>query len=618
MTANIFSDTDVCMACEKPLKSSDALYCDDICRARDGQSNKPASGLQPGVSPSIFASLPGLLSSRARQSHGPTTGFGSSGHQSTTHTSDSTASSQSATSSPLQSPSPFAPPCQAGVSPQEDTFHLPPPAYPNAPIGFSPGLPASSHPVKIPSSLRGLPAAVPSPQRATLDLGHSGAQVGTDATLHYGRRPGVTNSITSPLALFPIGGSYSRRRESNDKLVRPVPNALGLSPSKQGWSLHGTGPAAVSIYNGRIVSDSSAGPHAHGVGKQTPVFSNYGAHSPLITAANRRPVSTSALDASEAQGSLTSTTSTVETACPLWSSVRKVSAITPLALEANPVLDGTIRASYFERRRSFPLQPSVPRMSPTAQAAAKKPSQVATSAIEDDHLLSDAGDADDEGDRRGRGRSRDQRSTSVARREISSSDRDRQSSAASSRGESRRRSRRRSPSDSRNRRMTDRIQPDVIPEIEYRGRVPRKVEIPSGLSTPSESEGNINAFPQAQPSQPTVISATQPRILGGHIINLSHLESTLHVPPGTHGPTTVPNTDWVVSGYKSPIVSTGKRTPPIPRSGSKQKTTSQISAREASEYGGNASGGNVKGRMNDQDSRAARALQRLFEEGLPV
>jgi hypothetical protein len=414
------------------------LFCNDICQARDGQSKQPTTGLQPDASPSIKTSLHGLQASRASQSSG-STAFGSSGHPPTTHTSTSTASFRSATSSPLQSPSPCAAPEVASVSPPEDTFHLPPPAYPTATIEFSPGLSPSSHPVKIPASLRGLPAAIPLPQRATLrDLAHSGAQPLMDSTLHYGRRPGVTDSITSSLALSPVGGSCSRRRESNDKLVRPVPNALGLSPSKQDWSLHGTGSLTVNVSNGGVVWDSSSDPHAHGVENQTTGSFNYGAHSPLIVATNRRPDSTSAVDASEAQGSLIFAASTVGTSAdPLSSSVRKVNVITPLGSEL--VVNVTIKAvnaSYFERRRSFPLQPYAPRMSLTAQAALKKPSAAATSAIEDDLHISDA---DDEDGRRGRGRSREQRDTSVARREMSSSDRDRQSSAGSFRGESRRR-----------------------------------------------------------------------------------------------------------------------------------------------------------------------------------
>ena len=185
--------------------------------------------------------------------------------------------------------------------------------------------------------------------------------------------------------------------------------------------------------------------------------------------------------------------------------------ITPLGSELVVNVDGTIKAvnaSYFERRRSFPLQPYALRISLAAQAALKKPSATATSAIEDDLHISDA---DDEDGRRGRCRSREQRDTSVARREMSSSDRDRQSSAASSRGESRRRSGRRSPSGSRNRRKADWIQPDVIPEVEDRRRVARKLEISSMLSSPSGSDENINVLVQRRPSQPAVIAATQPR-----------------------------------------------------------------------------------------------------------
>ncbi len=434
------------------------LYCNDSCRARDGQSKQPTTGLQLDASPLILASLPGVLASRARESY-ESTAFGSSGHPSTTHTSTSRASSQSATFSPLQSPSPFAAREQAGVSPQENIFHVPPLAYPTAPIGFSPGLSASSHLVKIPASLRGLPAVVPSPQRATLDLAHLGAEVGTASTLHYGRRPGVTNSITSPLALFAVGGSYSSRRESNRKLSRSVPNALGLSPSEQSWSLHRMRSSTVNVSNERIVSDSSSGLHAHGMGRQTAGYINYGPHSPLIAATNRLPAFTSAVDASEAQGSLTSTASTVGTIVgidPLSSSVQKVNVITPFGSELVVNVDGaikTVNASYFGRRRSSPLQANAPRMSPTtAQAPAKKATKTATAAIEDDLDLSDS---DDDDDRRRRGRSRELRDSSVARREMSGSDRDHHSSAASYRGESRRRSRGRSPSGPRNRRQAD-------------------------------------------------------------------------------------------------------------------------------------------------------------------
>ena len=610
-----------------PRRYLHSLYCNDTCRARDGQSKHSTTGLQPGVSPSILASLPGLLASRARQSHGSAAFGFSSGHQSTTHTSTSTASSQSATSSPLQSPSPFTAPEQAGVSPQEDTFHLPPPAYPTVPIGFSPVFSASSHPVKIPASLRALPSAVPSPQRTMLDLAGTGTQhVATDSTLHYGRRPGLTNSITSPLALFPVGGSYSRRRQSNDKLVRPAPNALGLSPSRQGWSLHGTG-ASVNVSNGRIVSDSSSGPHANGLGKQAVGYINYGAHSPLIAAANRRPASTSAVDAFEVQGSVTSTASTAGTivgagAGPLSSSVRQVNVITPFGSQFVANLDGTTiksaNPSYFERRRSFPLQPTVQRMSPTAAAqgaaTAQNPGSTATSAIEDDDFhLSDADDG-----RRGRGRSRETRDSSVARREMTSSDRDRQSSAASSRGESRRRSRRRSPSDSRNRRIVERIQPDVIPEVEDRGRVARKIATQSKATSPSPSSTSvekINVFVQPQPSQPALIASSQPRFNGGgQRHSLSRPDSSFYIPPASHRPAPNDSRDWNhpewnASNYKNTGDNTTSRTSlPVTRGGFHQKSMS-------SDGNGNASG-TANRRINEQDSRAARALKMLFEEGM--
>jgi hypothetical protein len=248
------------------------LYCNDVCRDRDGQAKLPPQQHQPGDSPSIFASLPSLPVSGP--GHGQdSSGVASSalGNPSSTATSMSTASSESATSSPLQWPSPLASPIHSGgISPQEGTIDLPTPAYPSAtvPIGrFSPpDLPPASHPVKTPASCRA--SEVPSPQRVPLDLPGSRTAAVLDSRLHYGRRPGHTNIVTSPLAHFPVAGSYTRRKESNDKLVRP--NALGLSLARTGWSSsneHGSlavnSTATKVTAAGRTVPNSTTGPHAH-------------------------------------------------------------------------------------------------------------------------------------------------------------------------------------------------------------------------------------------------------------------------------------------------------------------------------------------------------------------
>jgi hypothetical protein len=246
------------------------LYCNDLCRDRDGQTKLQPH--QPGVSSSIFAPLPGLLASGARHGPGSSALASSAFGNPSSGTSVSTALSKSPTSSPLQSLFPFAPPIHSGgISPQEGTVHLLPlPAYPSATVridGFlPPDLPPASHPVKTPASCHA--SVVPSPPLAPLDLPGSRTAAVLDSTLHYGRRPGHTNIVTSPLAHFPVAGSYTRMKESNDKLV--IPDAPGISLARSGRSsANGQGSSAVNsittkvVATGRTVPDSATGPDGH-------------------------------------------------------------------------------------------------------------------------------------------------------------------------------------------------------------------------------------------------------------------------------------------------------------------------------------------------------------------
>jgi hypothetical protein len=195
----------------------------------------------------------------------------------------------------LQSPSPFAHPEQTldENSPKEDAFMLPGPAYPTANGIFgSQKTYTGTTPVKI--SAPKTQGFLPPNSSLKNEIG-TPVQQQVDSTLHYGRRPGQTNSVTSPLALFPVNMTAhgNLRRESHGAAARPT--------------LHGLSPLTKPI---RLVSDplidakrvsATATPSP----LQEPVkrpFA-YGIHSPLMLAANaqQRPASTS-VDFSHANG----------------------------------------------------------------------------------------------------------------------------------------------------------------------------------------------------------------------------------------------------------------------------------------------------------------------------
>lgn len=552
-----------------------SLYCDDTCRARDGQASTNAH-----ASPSIFA-MPGLVASRSRRDR-------TDGNAGITSMS---ASSQSANSSPLQSPSPLAEPHAAGVSPQEDALFLPPPLYPTAGPHFSNGL-ASSQPTKIPSSYR------PTNARASIDQANAHALL-PDATLQFGRRPGQTNSVTSPLALYPVGGSYSRRRESNDKLVRP---GMGMSPPRLGQAQA----------NGRIVSDSAASTSSHNSSPglrasraERPLGQGhlyYGQHSPLIVAA-RRPTLTSAIDAVDAQGSLTSVGST--------GTVRARAGAFPSSLiklrgdgEPTTVRGTSGSVTYFDRRKSFPLRSSdgTAQVKPVIQAPVPQ-SVDASEALSGVHL-SDADNEDEDDERRGRGRKREK--TSGTQREWSSSRSGGVDSASRSRESTRHRSSHgRSPSTSRDRRA-QRNQRDVIPEHTVKSAT-------AAQQSSTESSRSGSRIPSAQDSKgrptasrPAAIAATAgPKLHNPNVINLSHISTAFQLPTASYRPT---GEDW--RNTFGTIERRGSRSPPIPRNGFERH------AKAASPMGKPV--GIVAAREANADSKAARELRRLFEEGVAI
>lgn len=369
----------------------DRSYCDDACRAKDGASKHFANGVQD--SPSILASLPALLASHItlpRQRDHDHSGASAS----------TSSTSRSEESSPLQSPSPFAHPEQTldDNSPKEDAFMLPGPAYPTANGIFgSQKTYTGTTPVKI--SAPKTQGFLPPNSSLKNEIG-TPVQQQVDSTLHYGRRPGQTNSVTSPLALFPVNMTAhgNLRRESHGAAARPA--------------LHGLSPLTKPI---RLVSDplidaKRASATATPSPLQEPVkrpFA-YGIHSPLMLAANaqQRPASTS-VDFSHANGTPgkpsnlgTSPTSRGE-----------LKAASPKRSRESTQTDSSMVA----RRRSFPAQLVGSLRSqlktPVAKGTSESTSEEDESALMSSTELQVPPTA--KPDDRGRGRSRDRRSSPV-------------------------------------------------------------------------------------------------------------------------------------------------------------------------------------------------------------
>lgn len=371
---SVFADNEVCLTCEKPLKSSDAFYCDAICRSKDG-SSRPSKGASD--SPSLLASLPALLASHVQHI---------SGHQHRNHGASASSGSHSESSSPLQSPSPFGrPTTNLDSSPKEDFFHLPPPAYPNpAPHHFS------SNPIRIASSYSQSPN--PTAVSGTPASVHEIPSPFMEATLQYGRRPGQTNSVTSPLALLPVG---ARRRESNsNQHLNKRPHPRGLSPAPHGR----VGGASENVNRAAPIGGEHRRPLV------------YGLHSPLMVPTSGRPSSTSAVDYAHANPARPTTITTSSSPGP--ESKPQPSAGPGPGSRVQSSADSL--SSLIARRQSFPahlLSGDRPKF-----GAVQKPKPVGSDA---DRYDSEAYDADvdvnspsEVEDTSRRGRSRERRETS--------------------------------------------------------------------------------------------------------------------------------------------------------------------------------------------------------------
>ena len=192
----------------------------------------------------LTAQLPIRLSPRIR----PTVSAGPSprmpAHVPSQHLAGDSSSSSSITSSPIQSPRTNP---SASDSPKKEVFNLPSPAFSSHQIYAFPG----SVPVKI-------PALITRPNVKTM------ASLGTTLypnansvdTLRFGRKPGVTNSVTSPNALLPrcaCGKPANHQGRPSDKdaaALDPDLTPLTLGPPK-------TDPdGGLRGRSARVVSDS--------------------------------------------------------------------------------------------------------------------------------------------------------------------------------------------------------------------------------------------------------------------------------------------------------------------------------------------------------------------------
>lgn len=290
-------------------------------------------------------------------------------------------------------------------SPREDAFMLPGPAYPTATIFGSQNTYTGTIPVKISASHKTQGFL---PPNSSLKNEHgTPVQQQVDSTLHYGRRPGYTNSVTSPMALMPVGVNAQQerlRRESHGTGARPSP--------------HGLSPLTKPI---RLVSDPSIQPVQKGVTpsplqEPTKRQISYGMHSPLILAANaQRPASTSAVDFSHANG----TPGKIANASPLHKpEVTSPSRKQKIVAEQPREMDNSLIA----RRRSFPahLMGNLRSQLGAPQKATKNSSPIQSESDDEDScalLSSTELQVPAVTDARGRGRSRDRRASPAIREE---------------------------------------------------------------------------------------------------------------------------------------------------------------------------------------------------------
>lgn len=276
---------------------------------------------------------------------------------------------------------------------------LPGPAYPTTTMFGLQNTYTGTTPIKISASHK-TQGFLPPNSSLKNELGTPVPQQ-VDSTLHYGRRPGYTNSVTSPLALFPVGVNAQQdrlRRESHGAGARPSP--------------HGLSPLTKPI---RLVSDPLMQPlprATHSPLQEPKRQFAYGMHSPLILAANaQRPASTSAVDFSHANGTpgkRTSAAAVAEGSSP--SRKQKIVA------EAQPVDN-----SLISRRRSFPAhlmgslrsQLNAPSKATKSTPVQSESDEEGSCALMSSTELQVPATTDD----RGRGRSRDRRASPAIREE---------------------------------------------------------------------------------------------------------------------------------------------------------------------------------------------------------
>jgi len=226
------------------------LYCSSECRMLDKGTPSPAS--LPNRGPvRLTAQMPISHSPRDRS----TVPIGPSpktpAHLLSSRLPGDYSSSSSITSSPIQSPRTNP---SASDSPYQETFALPPPAYISKQgLAFS-----GSVPVKIPALLPLGTTMVP-PRRGT-PASHGSTDHPTAAsvdTLRFSRRPGMTNSITSPNALLPRcacgkPANHQGRSPGRERILRePTIAQFNISPAVA--EPHAGPTTGRSI---RVVSDS--------------------------------------------------------------------------------------------------------------------------------------------------------------------------------------------------------------------------------------------------------------------------------------------------------------------------------------------------------------------------
>jgi hypothetical protein len=180
--------------------------------------------------------------------------------------------------------------------------------------------------------------------------------------------------------------------------------------------------------------------------------------------------------------------------------------------------------------------------------------------------------------------------------------------------------------------VAERIQPDVIHEVvddpaaADRGRAVGREKYShyetktAGARSPLSTAGsreNIQAMTtvvQSPPSQPTAIGSTQLRPshnAAAQVMTLPNVPSTFQIPPSSHRPIPLEARDRRAVASPHPHV-VGYKSPP------KDSKSSTIGRTQLHSGSSGSDGGVVGRRYAEQDTKAARALKQLFEEGMPL